>query len=203
MKRADPLFFERLAKGQSPAHFWIGCSDSRVPANEIVGLGPGEVFVHRNGANLVLNTDLNMLACLQFAVEYLKVKHIIVCGHYDCAGVRAALKSQDLGTLEHWVCNIRDVVRLHQKELYSIHDMEQRVERLVELNVMEQAGNVFKTGIVQRRRKETYTSGGVAFPRVHGLVFNPGTGALKPVPVDFKAMVRKVSHIYDLYKEGK
>jgi len=197
----DPGFFKRLAKGQSPSHFWIGCADSRVPANEIVGLGPGEVFVHRNVANMVVNTDLNMLSCLQFAVQHLKVKHIIVCGHYDCGGVRAALKSQDLGTMENWVRNVRDVVRLHQDELFAIKDEEKRVERLVELNVMEQVVNVFKTGIVQQRRRDSYKEGGVAFPRVHGLVYAPGEGILKKLKVDIKQVLRDNRHIYDMYLE--
>ena len=158
-KTVDPSFFDVLASQQSPDYLWIGCSDSRVPANQITGLAPGEVFVHRNIANVVVHSDFNCLSVIEYAVRILKVKHIIVCGHYDCGGVRASIENRDhTPPLENWLRSIRDVYRLHSSELNAIKDPEQRHRRLVELNVIEQCINLFKTGVVQRKRVETFRS---------------------------------------------
>jgi carbonic anhydrase len=195
----DPTYFEKLGAGQSPHYLYIGCSDSRVPANEIMGLRPGEVFVHRNIANLVPSCDLNVHCVIQYAVEVLKVQHIIVTGHYDCGGIRAAMRKNDHGLIEHWLRNIRDVYRLHQDLLDSITDPEARHRKLVEVNVVEQCLNLYKTGIVQRRRLETWKATGVAWPRIHALAFNPAEGVLHKLPVNFKEEIDKHKHIYDLY----
>ena len=180
----DPTFFPELGKGQSPDYLYIGCSDSRVAVNDLTGVEMGELFVHRNIANMVVSSDLNLLAVLSYAVDYLKVRHILVTGHYDCGGVRAAVQKQGKGQiLDAWLQNIRDVYRLHKKELDNILDDELRHRRLVELNVMEQCLNLYKTSIVQRRRLETYNDDGepMTVPRVHGLVFDPATGILSKV----------------------
>lgn len=161
MKKQDPEFFVRLGKGQKPKFLWVGCSDSRVPANQICGLGPGEVFVHRNVANLVSNNDLNFLCVLEYAVKILDVDHIIVCGHYDCGGVRASLENRDLGIIENWISNIRDVQRLHQNELKEFTDPEQKLRRVVELNVIEQCLNIFKMSAVQKRRETSRENKGI------------------------------------------
>jgi carbonic anhydrase len=145
----DPHFFKRLAGQQAPEFLWIGCSDSRVPANEIVGLDPGELFVHRNVANVVVHTDLNCLSVLQFAVDVLKVKHVIVCGHYGCGGIRAALDRDSHGLIDNWLRHVQDVQRDHQKELAAIKDDREKVDRLSELNVIEQVRNIARTTIVQ------------------------------------------------------
>jgi len=145
----DPTFFTRLEKQQAPEFLWIGCSDSRVPANEIVGLDPGELFVHRNVANVVVHTDLNCLSVLQFAVDVLKVKHVIVCGHYGCGGVSAALDRDAHGLIDNWLRHVQDVERDYQHELDGIADPQKRVDRLCELNVAEQVRNVARTTIVQ------------------------------------------------------
>ena len=145
----DPDFFTRLAKIQAPEYMWIGCSDSRVPANEIVGLDPGELFVHRNVANVVVHTDLNCLSVLQFAIDVLKVKHVIVCGHYGCGGIRAALDRDSHGLIDNWLRHVQDVERDYQHELEGISDPQQREDRLCELNVAEQVRNVGRTTIVQ------------------------------------------------------
>ena len=147
--KRDPGFFTRLEKLQSPEYLWIGCSDSRVPANEIVGLDPGELFVHRNVANVVVHTDLNCLSVLQFAVDVLKVKHVIVCGHYGCGGIRAALDRNTHGLIDNWLRHVEDVERDYQHELDGITDPQQREDRLCELNVAEQIRNVARTTIVQ------------------------------------------------------
>src|SRR3954463_14366077 len=135
----DPNYFADLAKGQTPPLLWIGCSDSRVPANEIIGAKPGEVFVHRNIANMVVHSDMNMLSVLDYAVNVLKVKHVIVCGHYGCGGVKAALGNKQVGIIDNWLRNIRDVYRTHEREMATIKDPEQRFDRLVELNAIEGA----------------------------------------------------------------
>merc|ERR1711934_523121 len=184
----DPGFFKDLAQGQSPQYLWIGCSDSRVPASVILGQRPGAVFVHRNVANMVVNTDVNLMGVLQYAVTVLDVKHIMVVGHYDCGGIRAALTTKNhQSPLENWIRNIRDVKRLHHAELSSLNTFEERFRRLVELNVVEQSLNVFKTWAVQQRRIETYRQmkqGLVeyTYPRVHGLVFSPSDGKLRSLP---------------------
>lgn len=172
----DPEYFQRLAQLQKPEFLWIGCSDSRVPANEITGTQPGEIFVHRNVANLVVNTDVNLLAVLDYAVTHLKVKHVIVCGHYGCGGIKAAATKQDFKpVLNMWLRNIKDVIRHHREELEAIEDEEQRSDRLVELNVQEQVYNLAKTSIIQKswRREQR--------PELHGWVYGLKDGLIKPV----------------------
>lgn len=172
----DPEFFNRLSQLQSPEFLWIGCSDSRVPANQITGTQPGEIFVHRNVANLVVNTDVNLLAVLDYAVTHLKVRHVIVCGHYGCGGVRAAISQTDFKpVLNMWLRNIKDVIRHHHEELSGIPDIEQRADRLVELNVQEQVYNLAKTTIIQRAWKREQR------PDLHGWVYGLKDGLIKPV----------------------
>jgi carbonic anhydrase len=190
----DPGFFASRSEGQSPEYLWIGCSDSRVPAESLTGLKPGELFVHRNIANLVVNTDLNCLSVLTYAVEHLKVKHIIVCGHYGCGGVKAATAHDlDLGVIEHWLRNIRDVKRLHWPELSKVDDEQLRLNRLTELNVAEQCINLFKTGVVQQARLRS------GFPKIHGLVYDIKDGLLKQIDVDLYGYLRKYQNVYKLY----
>ncbi|MEZ4755963.1 MAG: carbonic anhydrase [Flavobacteriales bacterium] len=172
---ADPEFFHRLEKVQRPDFLWIGCSDSRVPANEITGTNPGEIFVHRNIANMVVHTDLNLLSVLQYAVEYLKVKHVIVCGHYGCGGVQAAMTHQSLGLINKWLRNIKDVYRLHQAEVDAQPTEQARFDRMVELNVQEQVLDLMKTSIIQRAWKER---GG---PSLHGWVYRLSDGLVHTV----------------------
>src|SRR3954467_7899901 len=150
----DKDYFEKLAADQNPDYLYIGCSDSRVPANEIMGMDPGELFVHRNIANLVPSTDLNVMSVIEYAVKYLNVKHIIVCGHYNCGGVKAAMQPKDFGILNPWLRTIRDVYRMHHDELDTIADEQKRYNRRVELNVKEQATNVIKTANVQKRYQQ-------------------------------------------------
>jgi len=192
MKGTNADFFEQLAQGQQPDYLYIGCADSRVPANEIMGVSPGDVFVHRNVANLVNNIDLNVMSCINYAVEHLKVKHVVVCGHYGCGGVKAAMTPQDLGILNPWLRNIRDVYRTHADELNAIADEHARYDRLVELNVEEQCLNVIKTAVVQKSYIEN------KFPVVHGWVFDLKSGTLKDLKLDFEAMLNKIREIYDL-----
>jgi carbonic anhydrase len=173
--QGDPEYFKRLAKIQSPEFLWIGCSDSRVPANEITGTQPGEIFVQRNIANMVVHTDLNLLSVLEFAVVHLKVKHIIVCGHYGCGGVKAAMSHHNMGIINKWLRNIKDVYRLHENELTQIADEEARVDRLVELNVEEQVFNLAKTSIVQKAWKYEQR------PVLHGWVYGLTNGIIKPI----------------------
>ena len=172
----DPEYFQRLAHLQTPEFLWIGCSDSRVPADKITGTQPGEIFVHRNVANLVVNTDVNLLAVLDYAVTHLKVKHVIVCGHYGCGGIKAAATKTDFKpVLNMWLRNIKDVIRHHQDELAAIQDEEQRSDRLVELNVIEQVYNLAKTTIIQRCWKKEQR------PHLHGWVYGLKDGIIKPV----------------------
>lgn len=171
----DPTYFENLAKDQRPDYLWIGCSDSRVPANEIIGAEPGELFVHRNIANMVVHTDLNLLSVLQYAVEYLEVKHIIVCGHTGCGGVKAALTNQSYGLLNKWLRNLKDVYRLHKEEVDAEVGEEARLNKMVEMNLIEQVGNVVKTSIVQKAWKDNNR------PHVHGWVYEMHSGLLRTV----------------------
>ena len=186
----DADYFNRLADIQTPEFLWIGCSDSRVPANEITGTQPGEIFVHRNVANLVINTDVNLLSVLDYAVTHLKVKHVIVCGHYGCGGIKAATTKTDFKpVLNMWLRNIKDVIRHHRDELNSISDEEQRTNRLVELNVQEQVYTLAKTTIIQRCGKKEQR------PDLHGWVYGLKDGLIKPV-FEMKAG----THIDDLYE---
>jgi carbonic anhydrase len=171
----DPNYFNRLVDVQSPDFLWIGCSDSRVPANEITGTQPGEIFVHRNIANLVIHTDLNLLSVLQYAVEVLKVKHVIVCGHYGCGGVKAALTNHNFGIINKWIRNIKDVHRFHREEIDNISDGEAQLNRMIELNVQEQVLNLAKTSIIQKSWKERQG------PDLHGWVYDLHDGLVKPI----------------------
>lgn len=188
----DPHFFTNLAKNQNPEFLYIGCSDSRVTAEELMGVKPGEVFVHRNVANIVNSLDLNATAVVQYAVEHLKVKHIVVCGHYNCGGVKAAMTPDDLGILNPWLRNIRDVYRLHQDELDSIEDEEKKYDRLVELNVQEQCINIIKMAVLQKSYLENH------FPIVHGWVFDLRTGKLIDLNIDYEKILKDIQKIYDL-----
>lgn len=188
----DADFFKNLAKEQNPEYLYIGCSDSRVTTEELMGLKPGEVFVHRNIANLVNTLDLNAISAIQYAVEHLKVKHIIVCGHYDCGGIKAAMSPEDLGLLNPWLRNIRDIYRLHRIELDAIADEKERNNRLVELNVQEQCINVIKLACVQERYIVD------EYPIVHGWVFDISTGRLKDLNLDFKNILKDIQEIYNL-----
>lgn len=176
----DPDFFNKLADGQSPPLLWIGCADSRVPANEIIGAKPGEVFVHRNIANMVIHTDMNMLSVLDYAVNALKVKHIIVCGHYGCGGVAAAMGNQPIGLIDNWIRHIKDVYRFHEGELNAISDKKEKFNRFVELNVVEQVFDLAKTSIVQA----AWNSGQEVW--IHGWVYGVGSGVVKDLGVSFK-----------------
>jgi carbonic anhydrase len=172
----DPEYFERLAHLQTPEFLWIGCSDSRVPANEITGTQPGEIFVHRNIANMVIHTDVNLLSVLEYAVTHLKVKHVIVCGHYGCGGIKAAMTSHDYKqVLNMWLRNIKDVYRLHRDEIDSIQDEEKRTDRLTELNVREQVLHLAKTSIIQRAWKHENR------PQLHGWVYGLKDGLINRV----------------------
>jgi carbonic anhydrase len=187
---SDPEYFKKLSLGQKPPILWIGCSDSRVPANEITGTNPGEVFVHRNIANMVIHTDMSLLSVLDYAVNVLKVKHIIVCGHYGCGGVLAALGNQQIGLIDNWLRNIKDVYRLHKYEIDSLETDEQKGRKLVELNVQEQVYNLVKTSIVQ----SAWTNQQELF--VHGLVYDVGNGILQ----DLHVSVSNNSKIDQVYK---
>lgn len=189
---AAPDYFTNLAKDQKPNFLYIGCADSRVSAGEIMGVEPGEVFVHRNIANLVISIDSNAMSVINYAVEHLGVKEIIVCGHYNCGGVKAAMESKDLGVLNGWLRNIRDVSRLYKQELMAISDNGERFKRLVELNVYEQCRNVIKTAVVQKN----YIKNG--YPIVHGWVFDLHTGLIKDLKIDFEGILRDIQEIYNL-----
>ncbi len=195
--RAEPDFFDKLSLDQTPEYLYIGCSDSRVSAEEMMGMAPGQVFVHRNIANLVNTVDLNASSVVKYAVEQLHVKHIIVCGHYNCGGIKAAMQPLDLGLLNPWLRNIRDVYRLHREALDAITDSQMRYNRLVELNVQEQCINIIKMASVQKR----YI--GEHFPVVHGWVFDLHTGHIKDLNIDFENILRDIQQIYDLTDSGK
>jgi len=190
IKTSDPDFFEKLANQQSPEYLWIGCSDSRVPANQIVGLLPGEVFVHRNVANMVVHTDFNCLTVLQYAIDVLKVKHVLVVGHYNCGGVRAAYENQDNGLIDNWLRNIKDVQHNHQHRIDALQGDDERIDLLCELNVMSQVSNVCHTTIVQNawsRGQEL---------AVHGWVYSLQDGLLQ----DLKCSVSSLEQIPKVYR---
>ncbi|HAR20272.1 MAG TPA: carbonic anhydrase [Cytophagales bacterium] len=176
--KLNPKYFDELSKGQSPDYLWIGCSDSRVPDNEVTGSNPGEIFVHRNIANMVVHTDINMLSVLQYAVEVLHVKHIIVCGHYGCGGVVAAMQRSDNGLVNNWLRNIKDVIYWNKSELENISDVQQRADRLVELNVLQQVKNLAKTSIVQQAWKKHELE-------LHGWVFDIRSGKIIELDAKF------------------
>ena len=187
----DKNYFENLGKGQSPELLYIGCSDSRVTAEDLMGLGPGEVFVHRNIANMVISIDLNVMSVVNYAVENLKVNHVVVCGHYECGGVKAAMQSADLGILNPWLRNIRDVYRIHRNELNAITDEGKKYDRLVELNVKEQCVNLIKTAAIQK----AYRHRGL---QVYGWVFDVHTGKLIDLKIDFEGYLKDIMEIYHL-----
>lgn len=171
----DPDFFKRLSSLQEPEFLWIGCSDSRVPANQITGTQPGQIFVHRNIANLVVNTDINMLSVLQYAVEVLKVKHVIVCGHYGCGGIKAAMNQHHYGIINHWLKNIKDIYRLYRDDIDILKTEDEKVNRLTELNVREQVFNLSKTSIIQAAWKYDQR------PHLHGWVYGLKDGLINPI----------------------
>ncbi|MDG3583172.1 MULTISPECIES: carbonic anhydrase [Galbibacter] len=187
----DPEYFNDLGKGQSPKLLYIGCSDSRVTAEDLMGLGPGDVFVHRNIANMVVGTDLNAMSVVDYAVNHLKVEHVVICGHYLCGGVKAAMQSADLGILNPWLRNIRDVYRLHKTELNAIEDEEKRYNRLVELNVQEQCVNIIKTATIQKASRDRGL-------KVHGWVFDVHSGRLIDLKIDFDGILKNIMEIYHL-----
>ena len=187
----NPDYFENLSKGQNPEVLYIGCSDSRVTAEDLMGAQPGEVFIHRNIANMVVSIDLNVMSVINYAVRHLEVKHVVVCGHYNCGGVKAAMQSADMGILNPWLRNIRDVYRLHREELNAIADDGARYDRLVELNVQEQCVNVIKTASVQ----QAYRARGI---QVHGWVFDVRSGQLVDLKIDFPKILSQIMEIYRL-----
>ena len=193
----DPDYFKNLSKGQSPEFLYIGCSDSRVTAEDLMGVQPGEVFIHRNIANQVISTDSNVNSVVQYAVEHLKVKYIIVCGHYECGGVKAALNPSDMGQLNSWLQTLRDVYRYHRHELDAISDPQKRFDRLVELNVREQCINIIKIDHVQRAWYKT------GYPRIFGWVFDVKTGKLIDLNLKMEKEFMEVRSIYDLHPLNK
>ncbi len=174
--KRDPDYFKKLMEGQKPDYLWIGCSDSRVPANEITNTGSGEIFVHRNIANLVVHTDINMLSVLEFALKFLKVRHVIVCGHYGCSGIRSSMSSDQHGFVDNWLCNIKDVYYNNREELDGIADQVQKENKLCELNVIEQVHNLAKTSIVQQAWKEQELE-------IHGWVYGLHNGLIKDLAI--------------------
>jgi carbonic anhydrase len=196
-KATDADFFEHLSKGQNPDILYIGCSDSRVTAEDMTGVEPGQMFVHRNVANLVPNNDGSSASVIEYAVRHLQVKHVVVCGHYFCGGVKAAMQAADLGILNPWLRNIRDVYRLHKDELNAISNEGERYNRLVELNVEEQCVNVIKTAVVQNAYLTT------GYPLVHGWVFDIKTGKLIDLNIDFEKKLKGIQEIYDLGTTSK
>ncbi len=178
-KYNNPEFFSQLANGQKPDYLWIGCSDSRVPANQITGTNPGEMFVHRNVANMVVHSDMNLLSVLSYAVDILKVSHIIVCGHHNCGGILAAMSNKQYGLIDNWIRHIKDVYRYHHVELDAIADEGQRTKRFVELNVIEQVHDLGKTSIVQNAWNNNQPL------HIHGWVYNPEDGLIKDLEVTF------------------
>lgn len=195
MTKTDPNYFKDMAVDQTPDFLYIGCSDSRVPANVIMGLPAGDVFVHRNIANLVVNTDDNCQCVIQYAVAVLKVKHIIVCGHYGCGGIKSAMIPRDMGLLNGWLREIRDIARIHKDKLSVVKDAEVQHRMLVELNVREQCTNVLKTAAVQKSYLET------GYPIVHGWVYELSEGLIKDLEIDHDAMLHQIQEVYDLHNE--
>ena len=190
VKQSDPGFFLNLSKQQNPEYLWIGCSDSRVPANQIVDMPPGEIFVHRNIANVVVHTDLNCLSVIQYAVEVLKVKHIIVCGHYGCGGIQAAMDNKEHGLIDNWLRNIKDVYRYHQTKFDTLQNEREKVDLLCELNVVEQVANVCHTTIVQNAWKSGRELA------VHGWIYNIEDGILK----DLNVCITGLNEISDTHR---
>jgi carbonic anhydrase len=190
----DPKYFDKLATGQSPEVLWIGCSDSRVPANQITGTHPGDIFVHRNIANVVVHSDMNLLSVLDYSVNVLKVKHVIVCGHYGCGGVKAAMGNGQNGVVDNWLRHIKDVYRIYSDELEAIQNEEERFKRLVELNVIEQVFNVSKTSIIQNNWKDRN------YPIIHGWVYSLETGLIKDLNVSIDNQ-RDLPPIFRMIKE--
>ncbi|MXO32790.1 carbonic anhydrase [Apibacter sp. B2912] len=191
----DKEYFQKLSEGQNPEVLYIGCSDSRVATEELLGAKPGEVFVHRNLANMVISTDFNVQSVITYAIDHLKVKQIIVCGHYYCGGVKEAMEAKDLGLLNPWLRNIRDVYRIHKDELNLITDSEEKYNRLIELNVEEQCINLIKTAAVQKAIIESNL-------KVHGWIFDIRSGKLIDMKINFKKILKEIMEIYNLY-EGK
>jgi len=189
---ADKDYFKKLATGQNPKILYIGCSDSRVSAEELMGVAPGEVFVHRNIANMVPNNDLNSMSVISYAVNHLEVDHIIVCGHYNCGGIKAAMIQQDFGILNPWLRNIRDVFRLHKDELQPITSEEEKYDRFVELNVQEQCINIIKTADVQKAILTRNIT-------IHGWVFDIHSGRLVDLKIDFHKILEKIMEIYKIH----
>ncbi|MBV2127993.1 carbonate dehydratase [Arsukibacterium indicum] len=189
IEREQPGFFKQLSEQQTPEYLWIGCSDSRVPANEIVGLLPGELFVHRNVANLVLHSDMNCLSVLQYAIDVLKVKHILVVGHYGCGGVKAAMMKQRVGFVDNWLRNVKDVYAMHREEVDSFEDDNERLNRLIELNVIEQVRNLCHTSFVQ----EAWERGQPL--AIHGWVYSLRNGRVKDLRVSHSC-ADKIDDIY-------
>lgn len=187
----DPNYFKNLADGQNPDILYVGCSDSRISAEEIMGVQPGDVFVMRNISNMISNLDLSAMSVVNYAVDILEVKHVVICGHYGCGGVKAAMQSEDLGLLNPWLRNIRDVYRLHREELNAITDEEQKYRRLVELNVQEQCVNVIKTAVVQLAVRNRDLA-------VHGWVMDMATGKLIDLKIDFDNILKGIMEIYHL-----
>jgi carbonic anhydrase len=188
----DPDYFTKLAEGQHPQYLYIGCSDSRVTSEDLMGVQPGEVFVHRNVANLVVPTDANINAVIQYSVNVLQVKHIVVCGHYECGGVKAALEPSDMGQLNAWLQTLRDVRRLHKDEIDAIEDKKMAFDKLVELNVIEQCINLIKNSHIQR---SWYKYG---YPNVHGWVFDVRTGKIKDLNLNMGNVIADFRYIYDM-----
>ena len=190
ISQQDPQFFEKLSQAQTPKVLWIGCADSRVPANQITSTLPGEIFVHRNVANVVVHTDMNFLTVLEYAVTVLKVEHVIVCGHYGCGGVLAAMSQDHYGVIDNWLRHIKDVYRMHKDELDAIEDQELKGRRFVELNVIEQVLNVCKTSTVQKAWEETQ------LPHVHGWVYDIANGKIR----DLNCNVANHQELASIYK---
>lgn len=186
----DPEYFKRLAEGQKPPLLWIGCADSRVPANQIIGAQPGEVFVHRNIANMVIHSDMNMLSVLDYAVNVLKVEHVIVCGHYGCGGIKAAMTNNSIGLIDNWIRHIKNIYRLHKKELDAIEDEDKRFDRFVELNVVEQVFDLAKTSIVQGAWKNDQKL------HLHGWAYGVGSGIVN----DLNVNVSNESQLDEVYQ---